>query len=198
MARRRTAETRKARAPYGLDRKALPGAAGGFLLGLFVVFAFAAPYERALAAAAQLVVRAFESPAETRLSASGGEFRVERADFPPESARPGLPAADLHFNFALLAALFGLARHPLAARNVGRFWIAAAALFGIHVVALVFQVEALYATRLGPWSEAHYGAFARNFWATGFHFYQIAGRFAAPFALWWGFRAPLRLPDEAS
>ena len=47
------------------------------------------------------------------------------------------------------------------------------------------KIEALYATRLGPWSEAHYGAVARNFWAGGFHFYQVAGRFAAPFVLWW-------------
>jgi hypothetical protein len=30
---------------------------------------------------------------------------------------------------------------------------------------------------------------ASNFWATGWHFYLIAGRFAAPFALWWFFRA---------
>ena len=55
----------------------------------------------------------------------------------------------------------------------------------VHVLAVVFQVEGLYATRLGEWSSAHYGAFARNFWAGGFHFYLVAVRFAAPFALWW-------------
>ena len=158
----------------------------GFGGGLFVWFAFSTPYERSVAGAAELVLRAFESPAITRLSVLPGEFRVDRADFPPDSPRPGLPAADLHFNFVLLAALFALGRHPLSGRNVARFGAAAALLWGIHVLALIFQVEALYATRLGAWSEAHYGAFARNFWAAGFHFYEIAGRFAAPFVLWWG------------
>jgi len=38
---------------------------------------------------------------------------------------------------------------------------------------------------LGEWSAANYGAIARNFWAGGFHFYQICGRLAAPFAIWW-------------
>ena len=78
-----------------------------------------------------------------------------------------------------------LGRHPLSPRPFGRFWIAAGLLALVHVMAVVFQVEGLYATRLGEWSSAHYGAFARNFWAGGFHFYLVAVRFAAPFALWW-------------
>jgi hypothetical protein len=143
-----------------------------------------------VALGAQLLLRAFESPAVTRLSASGGDIRVDRSDFPTGSPRPGLPAADLHFNFVLLAALFALAPRPLRPRPFARFWAAALVLWGAHVVALVFQVESVYATRLGPWSEAHYGAVARNFWAGGFHFYQIAGRFALPFVLWWWFGRP--------
>jgi hypothetical protein len=168
-----------------LDRGAALRLAAGFAAGLVFWFAFSAPYERLLAAVAGPLMNAFESPSVTRLSASGGEIRVDRTDFPPASPRPGLPAADLHFNFVLLAALFALGRHSLSPRSFGRFWIAAALLFGIHVIALVFEVEGLYATRLGDWSSAHYGAFARNFWAGGFHFYLVAGRFAAPFVLWW-------------
>ena len=110
---------------------------------------------------------------------------MDRADFPPSSPRPGLPADDLHFNFVLLAALFALGRHPLTSRSLGRFCLAAAILAVVHVIALIFQVEGLYATHLGDWSSAHYGALARNLWAGGFHFYLIAGRFAAPFVLWW-------------
>lgn len=172
--------------PLRLDGGAVLRLGLGFGAGLFVWFAFSTPYAHAIAAPAERLLRAFESPAVTRLSVSPGEFRVDRADFPPDSPRPGLPASDLHFNFVILTALFALGRDPLSSRNVGRFCVAAAALWAIHVLALVFQIEALYATRLGPWSEAHYGAFARNFWAAGFHFYEIAGRFAAPFALWWG------------
>jgi hypothetical protein len=190
MARSRESKEPRPPARLRLDRGALARLALGFAAGLAFWLAFSAPYERALAWSAQAAIRAFERPVATRLPASGGEIRVDRSDFPPASPRPGLPAADLHFNFVLLCALFALDRHPLAPRPFGRFWIATALLALVHAAALVFQVEALYATRLGPWSEAHYGTLARNFWAGGFHFYLIAGRFAAPFALWWGLREP--------
>jgi hypothetical protein len=168
-----------------LDGRAAARMAAGFAVGLALWFAFAAPYEKTLAAAAGFLIRTFESPAVTSLSAQSGEIRVDRSDFPPASPRPGLPAADLHFNFVLLVALFAFVPRPLEPARFLRFWLAAAGLWAIHVLALVFQVESVYATRLGAWSEAHYGSFASNLWAGGFHFYQIAGRFAAPFALWW-------------
>jgi hypothetical protein len=168
-----------------LDRGAAVRLAIGIAAGLAFWFAFSAPYERLVAAAGGGLIHLLEKPSVTRLAAAEGEIRVDRTDFPPASSRPGLPAADLHFNFVLLTALFALGRHPFSPRPFGRFWIAAALLFVVHVVALVFQVEGLYATRLGEWSSAHYGTFARNFWAGGFHFYQVAGRFAVPFVLWW-------------
>jgi hypothetical protein len=121
----------------------------------------------------------------TQLSAKGGEILVERGDFPPDSPRPGLPADDIHFNFVLLTALFALQPHFFEFRSLLRVAAGAALLFLVHVLALVFQVEAVYATRLGDWSAIHYGALARNLWAGGFHFYLVAGRFAAPFVLWW-------------
>jgi hypothetical protein len=182
-------------ARFALDRKAAARLAIGFAAGLGFWLLFAAPYERAVAGAAQVLVRLLERPPVTTLSAADGEIRVDRSDFPPASPRPGLPAADLHFNFVLLATLFALDPHPLAPGRFGRFWLAAAALYAIHVLALVCQVESVYATRLGEWSGAHYGAFARNAWAGAFHFYEIAGRFAAPFALWWGFRGETAAPN---
>lgn len=169
--------------------RAILRAAVGFLAGLTLWFALSAPYERLVAGAAEIVLRTAERPAVTRLVARGGEILVDRSDFPPAAPRPGLPAADLHFNFVILTALFALAT-PLRA---GRAALALALLFAVHVAALCCQVESLYATRLGPWSEANYGVFARNAWAAAFHFYQIAGRFAAPFAIWW----PLALWDRA-
>ncbi len=196
MARKKKSKPPDAPARLRLDRGSLLRLVLGFAAGLALWLVFSAPYERFLAWSAQSAIGTFESPATTRLTASDGEIRVDRADFPPASPRPGLSAADIHFNFVLLCALFALGRHPLSPRPFGRFWIAAALLALVHVGALVFQVESLYATRLGPWSEAHYGAFARNFWAGGFHFYLIAGRFAAPFALWWALGRPLTLPDN--
>jgi hypothetical protein len=148
-------------------------------------FGFREVYERPLAAAAQEVFALFERPFVTRLSARNGEILVDRRDFPPESPRPGLPADDIHFNFVLLTALFALQQGFFRGASLLRLSAAGALLFLVHVAALVFQVEGLYATRLGDWSAVHYGPVARNLWAGGFHFYLIAGRFAAPFALWW-------------
>ncbi len=161
--------------------------AAGFIAGAAVWIALSPPYERVLAAGAETLLRWTEWPAVTRLEARRGEILLERADFPPAAPRPGLPAADLHFNLVLLVALFALAGKPWSGKWLARFGLAAALLGVVHMIALVFQVRSVYATQLGPWSAAHYGAVARNFWAGGFHFYQIAGRFAAPLAIWWPF-----------
>jgi hypothetical protein len=168
-----------------LDRGAAVRLIAGFLLALGFWFLFSSTYEAAVAPAAEFLLRLGESPAMTRLEAPGSEFLLRRSDFPPGAKQPGLPAADLHFNFVLLVALFALPRRPWRTEHVLRFLLAAVCLYVVHVVFLVFEVESLYATRFGEWSAAHYGAAARNFWAGGFHFYQIAGRFAAPFAIWW-------------
>jgi len=160
-------------------------ALAAFLLAIGFVYVFSAPYERLLASSAETILRATERLPITRLSARGGEILIDRNDIAPGAPRPGLPAADLHFNLALLAALFAIDPRPGRTENVVAFLGGCAVLFGVHVVALVFQVRSVYATGLGDWSAAHYGAFARNFWGGGFHFYQIAGRFAAPFAIWW-------------
>jgi len=168
----------------------------GFLAGAAVWTVLSPAYEKTLAAGAETLLRGTEWPAVTRLEARRGEILVERADFPPAAPRPGLPAADLHFNFVLLVALFALAPKPWRREWLARFLLAAALLWFVHSMALVFQVRSVYATALGPWSAAHYGSFARNSWAAGFHFYQIAGRFAAPLALWWPF-AGIERPERA-
>ena len=155
--------------------------AAGFAVGLGLWVSLSPVYEKALAAGSEAVLRTFERPPVTRLWARGGEILVDRSDFPPAAPRPGLPAADLHFNMVILVSLIA-AFSPI---RPGRAALACLALFAVHVLALCCQVESLYATRLGPWSEANYGPFERNFWATAFHAYQIAGRFAAPFAIWW-------------
>ena len=37
----------------------------------------------------------------------------------------------------------------------------------------------VYATQLGAWSLAHYGAFARNFWGLGKHLLDLPFKFVA-------------------
>jgi len=183
--RRETAPARPAN-PLLSGRAALRGLAG-FLLAIAFWFGFSRAYEKTFAAGSGAMTRLFESPDVTRLEAKGGEILLDRRDFPPGSARPGLSGPDIHFNFVLLAALFALDPRPLRGAHIARFLAAAAVLWLIHVVALAFQVHSVYATSLGAWSLANYGRVARNFWAAGWHFYLIVGRFAAPFALWWFF-----------
>ena len=178
------------------DRRAAFRLVVGFLVGLAFWLLFSTTYEKAVAPAAEALLRLGEQPAVTRLEAPGKEFLVNRTDFPPGAPHPGLPSPDLHFNFVLLASLFALRQRPWKQDNVMRFLLAALCLYLVHVIFLVFEVESVYATRLGEWSAAHYGAFARNFWAAGFHFYQIAGRFAAPFAIWWLFGRPDLTPVQ--
>ena len=159
--------------------------AAGFAVGLALWFGFREVYERPLAAVAQAAIRAFERPSVTSLTARAGEFLLNRSDFPPESPRPGLPSDDIDFNFALLAALFALQPKFFEGRVLLRLVAGLLVLFLVHVAALVFQVQSVYALNLGQWSAEHYSRVARNIWAGGFHFYLIAGRFAAPFAIWW-------------
>ena len=168
-----------------LDRRAAFRLLLGFLLALAFWFLFSPAYERVLAPTAEFLLRLGESPAVTHLEAPGKEFLVKRADFPPGRPYPGLPSPDLHFNFVLLAALFAIPPRPWRQQNVMRFLLAGLCLFAVHVVFLVFQVESVYANNFREWSAVHYSWFERNFWGAGFHFYQIAGRFAAPFAIWW-------------
>src|SRR5262245_2907664 len=160
----------------------------GFLVGLAFWLTLSRPYERAVAEGAEFVIRVFESPAMTKLEAHPGEIVVTRGDWPPSTPSPGLPADDLHFNFVLLVALFALDRRPLGSSRTAPLAIPCPGRYLVHIAALVFEVRAVYATRLGAWSQTHFGPLARNFWAAGYHFYVIAGRFAAPFAIWWPLR----------
>src|SRR5262249_49075124 len=121
----------------------------------------------------------------TRLYAEGRRVVIDRADFPSTSDRPGLPADDLTFDVILLFALSATTVGLLRDRAMKGLAIALLVLFVLHVGALVVAVEAFYATQLGAWSAAHYGAFAKNAWTTAAHFWRLAGCFAAPFLLWW-------------
>lgn len=130
-------------------------------------------------------MRLFERPRATRLYAEDRRILVDRSDFPSSSDRPSLPADDLTFDVILLLTLAATTKGLFRDRAVKGLALSCCVLFGLHVLALVAAVESFYAMQLGAWSTAHYGAFARNVWATAAHFWRLAGCFAAPFLLWW-------------
>jgi hypothetical protein len=142
-------------------------------------------YNRVLAGFAEPAIRLLERPPATRLYAEGGRVVIDRADFPSSSDRPALPADDLTFDVILLTTLAATTKGLFRDRAMKGFGISLLVLFALHVAALVAAVESFYATQMGAWSTANYGALARNAWATASHFWRLAGCFAAPFLLWW-------------
>jgi len=165
-------------------------ALSGFALGLVLWRAATPAYDRVLAGFAEPVIRLFERPPATRLYAEGSRVVVDRADFPSSSDRPALPVDDLTFDVILLLTLAATTRGLFRDRAVKGLALSCGILFALHVAALVLAVESFYATQLGAWSTATYGALARNVWATASHFWRLAGCFAAPFVLWWALIRP--------
>lgn len=170
-------------------RLLLKGVAG-FLLGFALWAGLTTPYNRALAASAEGVVRLFEDPNRTDLRVDGRQVLVYRSDVPPGSTRPGIPVYDLTFNVILLSILFALDRRPLSNRNVGMFLLALMILFPTHVLALIAWVQDLYATRFGFISQ-RYSDLERSLWANAVYFYRLVGQFAIPLILRWSLT-----PDE--
>lgn len=163
-------------------------AVAGLIAGIAVWAGLSQPYNRVLASATQPILRAFERPAVTRLQARDDLVVIDRADFQRQSGRPGLRPAELTVNFVLLAALFAANRKPLWTRNVARFSLAALCLTIPHILALIVNIEWIYAAHLGPWSERNYSSLERNVWGAGMQFYAIIGGFGSAFLLWWVFR----------
>jgi hypothetical protein len=178
--------------PKNLWPKLVKGAIG-LLIGIGFWFAFSTPYARLLAALSEPLIRVAERPRVTRLIPTGTEMTIDRTDFPRASPRPALRLMDLTFNIMLLTTLFAVSPQPFSNRNISSFLLASLILVLVHVGAVVANVQSIYALKLGPWSEQHYGAVARNLWGAAAHFYSLAGSFGAPFALWWLLR-----PSSAS
>jgi hypothetical protein len=167
---------------------ALAKGAAGFLAGVVLWWALASPYARLLASVSESLMRLAERPPVTRLAADGTELVIDRDDFPRASPRPALLLMDLTANIIVLTTLFAAARRPFADRNIVGLLLAILSLVAVHVIAVIVNVQAIYALRLGAWSERNYGSVARNIWGAGAHFYSVVGVFGAAFALWWLFR----------
>jgi hypothetical protein len=143
----------------------------------------AAPYNTLLAHASAPLVRidarfrtADVTPRSDAIAvdAPHGEF--------PEVVIPG---SQLTYNVILLVALFASNVRPLRDKNVVGFLVSLAIVLLLHPLAAVVSIEATYATRLGAWSEAHYGDFAANFWMLTEMFWRLIGMFGVVFAAWW-------------
>jgi hypothetical protein len=164
-------------------------ASAGLVLGIVFWAALSPSYRSLVLPPAELILRASERPAVTRLLPDTKDgVIVERADFPPQSPRPGIPLPDLTFNVIILFALFAASKSTFSNRNVAGFLLSLVALWPVHVAAFVFQIKTVYALQLGAWSAANYGTFSVNLWSGLNHFYRIAGIYAVAFALWWIFR----------
>jgi hypothetical protein len=157
----------------------------GFLAGLVLWWAATPAYNRLLAGMAEGAIRAVERPRATRLYAEDRRLVIDRADFPSTSDRPSLPVDDLTFDVILFLSLAATTRGLLRDRAVKGLALSCCVLFALHVLAVIANVEAFYATRLGAWSAAHYGPLSRNLWATAMHFWRFVGCYAAAFLLWW-------------
>jgi hypothetical protein len=162
--------------------------AAGFLAGFIVWWALSSPYARLLASVSETLMRLAERPPVTRLAADGTELVIDRDDFPRASPRPGLLLMDLTANIIVLTTLFAVTRHPVSDRNMIGLLLGSLSLVVVHVIAVIVNVESIYALRLGAWSERNYGPVARNLWGAGAHFYSVVGVFGTAFALWWLFR----------
>lgn len=160
--------------------------ATGFLIALAIWYGASIPYARLLASMSEVCLRISERPAITSIVPRGTTLAVVRRDFrPPPSGAFAVESTDVTFNFILMTTLFAATRRVASDRNVFGFAAACAALFAVHVAAVVAFVKSYYAFSFGSWSTAHFGVVARSLWGAAPFFYSVVGVYAFPFALWW-------------
>ena len=155
------------------------GLAAGTLLWTWL----AEPYDGALAWATQPLVRIDARLRDADLVARGDRIDVvsDRGTFPPVN----IPATQLTFNVILLVALFASNRRPFSDRNLRAFLVSLVIVAVLHVPGLFISIESTYASRLGEWSDAHYGSAAASAWLMGELFWRLAGMFGVAFGCWW-------------
>lgn len=143
------------------------------------------PWGRLVTGASERWIRMAERTKVTRLSYDAGLVVVERADLSSRSETPAFPAAPITANLVLLLAL--LLATPPALRGTAYPARAAAALAALLVTQVLhasFGVQTLYATKLGEWSAVTWPRWQREVVATGRYFFDIIGKYAAPFVFW--------------
>jgi len=161
-----------------------------WLLPVVLLWVLLTPfYNRFLLGSAENLVKLTESPDATHLLRKDAHFAyVSRRDFPPsKSLVHSFRVTDVHFHLVMLGALFlAVPRISWRKRLENLGWALLITIF-FDIFLIFFYVKFTYATRLGAWSLAHYGAFARNFWGLGKHLMDLPFKFALPFLLWAAF-----------
>lgn len=146
-------------------------------------------YNRFLLGSAQNLVHLTEYPSVTDLMRKDNHFAyISRRDFPPSRTLVhSFRVTDVHFHLIMLGVLFlAVPGIPWRRRLENLGWAFLITIF-FDIFLIFFYVKSTYATQLGPWSLAHYGAFARNFWGQSAHVLDLAFKFALPLLLWAGF-----------
>jgi hypothetical protein len=146
-------------------------------------------YNRFLLGSAQNLVHLTEYPSVTDLLRRDNHFAyVSRRDFPPATSLVhSFRVTDVHFHLIMLGVLFlAVPAVPWRRRLASLGWALLITIF-FDIFLIFFLVKFTYATQLGAWSLAHYGAFSRNFWGLAYHVLDVAFKFALPFLLWIGF-----------
>ncbi len=146
-------------------------------------------YNRLLLGAAQTLLHWTESPDVTNLLPRDSQSAfIQRRDFPPsKSLVHGFQLTDVHFHLILVVTLFlAVPGIPWRRRLENLAWAVGITVF-FDVLLVFFIVKATYATGLGPWSAAHYGSFAQNFYGLSKHLMDLPFKLGLPFLLWAGF-----------
>ena len=138
-------------------------------------------------AMAQVITRAYEHPRVTRLVVADHRAELRRADFRADSAIPTVALSEIHFNTAVLLALFLSLRRPLSKVRLKRLVVGWSILFLVQVFNLIIHLKFTYASALGPWSLQHYSDLSRNLYGFLQMFTDLPVRFALPFVIWIGF-----------
>ena len=143
------------------------------------------PWGGLVTRASEAWIRFAERTKVTRLSYDEGLVVVERSDLSTRSEIPAFSAAPITANLVLLLALL-LATPPELRGSAfpARGLAAVAALLLTQVLHASFSVQTLYATRLGEWSAVYWPRWQREVVATGRYFFDIIGKYAAPFVFW--------------
>jgi hypothetical protein len=161
---------------------------------------FLHPYNRLLCRTTEWALHLLEEPEATRLDYREHVANLRRLDFAGDRGYLyRIRVTDLHFPTILAWALIAATPGASGRRRFQAFALGTCLLFAFHTFQLALFVQAVYATQLGGWSEAHYSFFARNAWGLANHVVDLALKFAVPLALWalWFYR-DLTFPNSHS